>query len=865
MMKHIAKYIQRVSGLFFFILIFFLASCATIVPVPENKLLSAEIPAQQVRSFEETGPPAYAMEQEYIPFPEKELRMPVAGEKNSFDIVVTPELEAAYNAYFSGDGQTALRALGRAEKKETDRLLLWQVSILKAQTLLMMGMAADAEVELDKSAQLEKEVFGGNLNSISMRGETRVWLEDYSAAKNDFFQVLDAIGTWELPTSYGMPPSNVGQLFLSTTAQLRAYTGLAGLYLLEEDYERAFLWADAAEKRFNSVHYVTSHPLYGNFVVTHLDSYYGRALNLTFLAAALLRKGDEAASEVYFERAAGFFKSLHYTGGKVLIASLKASAYAQLGQYEKAEKIARQAVSLAIQNGILDFVWRVETVLGTILYKQEKFSEAEEAFRNAQKSVEVISGALSTDRAKTRFGAGKNDITYYLSKLDIRKKDYTALFEDLEQGRAQSFIDMLADNVIETGKSKDLVRSIRDLDQQIIRQRLMNIAPGEGKEKGIAKEKALIAQRRKKVDDLLIKNPELASTIAVWTHSLADVQKNLGPGEVMAYFLPARKNDKIAYLLIQNDSIIIKELGVTPETFRKMLTAFAASFGLQSDTDEASRGIKKVSKKGLNSVAKPSETVSLLQKVFTMMQKPSAEAMYVVPSGEMHLMPWGLLDNDWPTIVLPTGGWLNRVPISIAKTGEAGNVIVGNPDFGGELSQLPGAENEAYAVGVILKVKPIVGSYATESTVRDKVGKGVRILHLATHGIYNHDDPLNSAFYLTDKGKALPITAKQIFQHPLPAEVVVLSACETGLGKAFAGEDTLGLLRSFYLGGTVTTLSSLWPVEDEGTRVFMEIFYQYAQKGQYGEGWLAARNQLKKMGYSPLVYSSFLLGGLRTF
>ncbi len=74
--------------------------------------------------------------------------------------------------------------------------------------------------------------------------------------------------------------------------------------------------------------------------------------------------------------------------------------------------------------------------------------------------------------------------------------------------------------------------------------------------------------------------------------------------------------------------------------------------------------------------------------------------------------------------------------------------------------------------------------------------------------------------------------------------------------------DMLGLVRSFYLGGTITVLSSLWPIEDEGTRIFMEIFHKHAQKGDYGKAWLIARNHLKNLEFPPSVYGAFILGGI---
>lgn len=68
------------------------------------------------------------------------------------------------------------------------------------------------------------------------------------------------------------------------------------------------------------------------------------------------------------------------------------------------------------------------------------------------------------------------------------------------------------------------------------------------------------------------------------------------------------------------------------------------------------------------------------------------------------------------------------------------------------------------------------------------------------------------------------------------------------MGKSIAGDDMLGLVRSFYLGGATTVLSSLWPVDDLGTKVFMEVFHRSAAKGNYAKGWLEARDALKSQG-----------------
>jgi CHAT domain-containing protein len=97
------------------------------------------------------------------------------------------------------------------------------------------------------------------------------------------------------------------------------------------------------------------------------------------------------------------------------------------------------------------------------------------------------------------------------------------------------------------------------------------------------------------------------------------------------------------------------------------------------------------------------------------------------------------------------------------------------------------------------------------------------------------------------------ITAARLFETPLKAERVVLSACETGLGHATAGDGFLGLARSFYLGGARAVMNSLWPVHDKPTRTFMTVFHEKARNGNFGQAWLAAQDQLKAAGLPPSV------------
>lgn len=89
----------------------------------------------------------------------------------------------------------------------------------------------------------------------------------------------------------------------------------------------------------------------------------------------------------------------------------------------------------------------------------------------------------------------------------------------------------------------------------------------------------------------------------------------------------------------------------------------------------------------------------------------------------------------------------------------------------------------------------------------------------------------------------------------------MLRSPSLGVGRVVAGDDFLGLVRSFYLGGSSAVVNSLWPVDDEGTRLFMETFHANLRGGRYGAAWRAARDATKAAGHPVWVYAAFVLGG----
>jgi tetratricopeptide (TPR) repeat protein len=160
--------------------------------------------------------------------------------------------------------------------------------------------------------------------------------------------------------------------------------------------------------------------------------------------------------------------------------------------------------------------------------------------------------------------------------------------------------------------------------------------------------------------------------------------------------------------------------------------------------------------------------------------------------------------------------------------------------------RLPGTRVEAEALAALVKGSiKLVGSAASEQRLDELIEKGelkkYRILHFATHGQVNHTTPDRTALILAQDDLPNPLDQARLGRHvydgcltvarirerwKLDADLVVLSACETGLGKQAGGDGLLGFTQAFLSRGARAVVVSRWPVHDAVTSLLMRRFYQ---------------------------------------
>ncbi|PZV07594.1 MAG: Fis family transcriptional regulator [Leptolyngbya sp.] len=253
----------------------------------------------------------------------------------------------------------------------------------------------------------------------------------------------------------------------------------------------------------------------------------------------------------------------------------------------------------------------------------------------------------------------------------------------------------------------------------------------------------------------------------------------------------------------------------------------------------------------------------LIEPIADLLPSNPEQRVVFIPQGDLFLVPFPALMDDAGTYLIEKHTILTAPSIQVldlsqqqrqtqnfatALTGQD-LLLVGNPTMPDvwnpatskmqTLSNLPGAELEAEEIAIFFNTTPLLGRNATETAVKERIGN-TRMVHLATHGLLEYGNPQDSgvsdvpgAIALAPGGgeDGLLTSAEILTELDLNAELVVLSACDTGLGQ-ITGDGVIGLSRALITAGTPSVIVSLWSVPDAPTAELMTEFYSQMQQGQ---------------------------------
>ncbi len=365
------------------------------------------------------------------------------------------------------------------------------------------------------------------------------------------------------------------------------------------------------------------------------------------------------------------------------------------------------------------------------------------------------------------------------------------------------------------------------------------------------------------------------------------------------------------------DAVRMVDLGEAAEIDR-LVQAFRSDL-LGSDAGR-SRGMAMLEDEPLAEPTPMGPGAELRERIFDPIRAAIGRAEHVIlaPDGELAVLPWQVLPSpdgrplleSWRFSYLAVGrdalraAGMHRIP--------AEPLVIAGPDFdlgssgpakvpiptavSRDLDRsalrfppLPGALDEGREVAALLGVEPVEGRAAVEGRLLR--ASAPRVLHLATHGFFLPDRSpdakgaphragpesllLRSGLALAgantwlaggsppaEAGDGL-LTAEEVTGLDLlGTELVVLSACETGLGEVRAGEGVFGLRRSFQLAGAGAVVMSLWKVPDEPTRELMGAFYRHLLAGMArAEALRRAQREVRSRYPDPRDWGAFVLQG----
>lgn len=211
--------------------------------------------------------------------------------------------------------------------------------------------------------------------------------------------------------------------------------------------------------------------------------------------------------------------------------------------------------------------------------------------------------------------------------------------------------------------------------------------------------------------------------------------------------------------------------------------------------------------------------------------------LIIVPDGCLFFAPFSsfLAENGCPLSeeyqiqIIPSVHFLAMGMQTSSSKRIGSSLFVGNPESV-QLPPLPSAAREVEYLASLLDTKPLTGRMATKSKILELMSKA-SIIHIAAHGhegtghifLASESNKPNEGVYSTSSSDLL--TQSDVLQCKLSARLVVLSCCHSGMGN-LSSEGVLGIARSFLGAGASSVLVTLWTIDDEFTKQFMEVFYE---------------------------------------
>ena len=569
-------------------------------------------------------------------------------------------------------------------------------------------------------------------------------------------------------------------------------------------------------------------------------------------AQLALKHPDEA--EAAFDRSLKYARATGLHEVEIDILGGQANLAVSRKDWTRAADLYQQSIALCAQ---LRRVGGMPNLYGGLARAYAELGRTDEALaasREAVRHVEDIRADLGDSDLRSGYFEGKQGIYQEAVFLALQAQHPDEAFGLAERSRSRTFLDLLGSS---TTLSKGRTRAL--VDEEVRLRARLSEAQAQAQEgpefpesdRSRAEIEALDRDYRAFLARVRKESLEQASLMVVEPVTLSEIQGLLPPEVTLLEYLVGDSGVVVWVVERERSTVVMlpgdrQSLITQVRKFRTAITKQAPIGDVQSQARALYRRLLEPAR-----------------------QEIRGTRVVIVPHGVLHYLPFGALRSangrwlvqDLAVSTLPSASVLRY--LADKGTGASSQaLVVGNPDLGAELA-LPWAEREARMVG---QREPgstvLVRGEATEAQVKKLLG-GAGVVHLATHGELSEDDPLSSAMLLVPgSGEDGRLEVREVFGLDLHARLVVLSACETGLGKLSRGDELVGLQRAFLYAGTPAVVTTLWKVDDRATFELVRSFYGRLESAGPVEALRQAQLETMRAFPHPYAWAAFGLTGL---
>ncbi|MEM7132673.1 MAG: CHAT domain-containing protein [Chloroflexota bacterium] len=584
------------------------------------------------------------------------------------------------------------------------------------------------------------------------------------------------------------------------------------------------------------------------------DKEYNQAIQLGEEALAQIREAD-----------------LQIEKGRALVSL--ATIYIAHGDFQTGYEYALEALTVAedFDNDLLKIFSRM--LITTFHMSTGDLKNASQEMDKAMDRFEALQGTLTVAELKSSVLGRFADIYKLAVTLALLEEDTEKAFALTEQARARALLDQLANQWINFHDSDNSIQLSNEQELHLERRRLRNSIAEENVRELKNQNQERITRLKKDLEEadkqlqqiqteLKISNPIYSSLVTPQPLSTADVQDGLldNTTTLIAYYILEKsvqvwvvdkKNSQHVSLALEAD-----ELQSRIENLRLQISDTSKV----KDSEDALDDLTDINQKILAPLYS-----DLIAPILPYIEH---EKLIIIPNGSLHYLPFGALWDSVQETYLTQRYSIRYAPsASVLQFLHAKGdklyslpLVIGNPG-----SDLAFASNEATTVAKLYEVEPLLHNYATESAARS-LSTETHIIHVAAHGVYNDINPMYSHLELTSDDKHDGyLEVHEIHGLNLSdAKLVVLSACDTSQGELTGGDEVLSLNRAFLAAGAPAVVTSLWPVDDEATSVFMQTFHEQLQNGTSATKALQIAQQTvmtEEKWASPYYWAAFSLTG----